>query len=61
MSPLNIEKLVNAFIPNAIPSALVGGAALNAVNRFEKKHGGLCGSGAKLRQHRTACVSPRTD
>ena len=41
MSPLNIEKIVNAFVPNAIPSALVGGAALNAVNRFEKKHGGL--------------------
>lgn len=33
--------MANAFVPNAIVSALVGGAALNAVNRYEKKHGGL--------------------
>ena len=41
MSTLNIEKLANAFVPNAAPSSLVGGAALNGVNRFGKKHGGL--------------------
>jgi hypothetical protein len=38
---LNIEKLCNAFYPNAMPSELVGSQALKAVNRFSKKHGGL--------------------
>lgn len=41
MHSLQIEKLANAFIPHAIPSPLVGGAALKAANRFGKKHGGL--------------------
>ncbi len=41
MSDLKIEKLANAFVPNAVPSAWVGGAALKAVNRFEEKYGGL--------------------
>ena len=41
MPALNIEKLANAFVPNADPSPLVAGAALNAVNRYGKKHGGL--------------------
>ncbi|WP_457337654.1 hypothetical protein [Rhizobacter sp. P5_C2] len=41
MSTLNIEKLANAFVPNATPSSLVDGAALNEVNRYGKKYGGL--------------------
>ncbi len=41
MTDLKIEKLANAFIPNAVPSALVGSAALKAVNRFDAKYGGL--------------------
>jgi hypothetical protein len=41
MSALNIEKLANAFVTNAIPSHIIGREALDAVNRFEKKHGGL--------------------
>jgi len=38
---LRIEKFANAFVPNAVPSELVIGEALNAVERFGKKHGGL--------------------
>ena len=41
MTSLNIEKLVNAFITDAAPSAVLGGAALTAVNNFSQKHGGL--------------------
>lgn len=41
MQTLHIEKLSNAFIPNAAPSELVQGQALKTANRFSKKHGGL--------------------
>jgi hypothetical protein len=41
MPCLHIEKFANAFVPNAVPSELIGGAALKAVDRFGKKHGGL--------------------
>jgi len=41
MPTLNITKFANAFVPNAVPSAFVGGAARQAVDRFGKKHGGL--------------------
>lgn len=41
MPVLHIEKLCNAFLPNAGPSELVGGEALKAADRYAKKHGGL--------------------
>jgi hypothetical protein len=41
VSSLNLEKLANAFVPDATPSALLAGAALDSVNRYGKKHGGL--------------------
>jgi len=41
MSGQNIEKLANAFVPKAIPSHLIGSAALKAVGRFGRKYGGL--------------------
>ena len=41
MSTLNIRKLANAFIPNATPSDVLPAAALWAVDRFQRKHGGL--------------------
>ena len=41
MPSLNIEKFANAFATDATPSAVVGGVALNAVNSFGQKHGGL--------------------
>jgi hypothetical protein len=37
----HIEKISNAFFPYAMPSKLVGGQVLRAVNRIKKKHGGL--------------------
>jgi hypothetical protein len=45
MPTLRIEKLSNAFIPNATPSELVSGQALKAANRFNGKYGGLWGGG----------------
>jgi hypothetical protein len=41
MSTLNIRKLANAFIPNATPSDVVPAAALSAIDRFKRRHGGL--------------------
>jgi hypothetical protein len=41
MSTLNIRKLANAFIPNATPSDVVPAAALSAIDRFKRTHGGL--------------------
>ena len=41
MAALSIEKFSNAFIPNAIPSRHIGGAAGREVQRLLKKHGGL--------------------
>jgi hypothetical protein len=41
MEPLNIRKLANAFVPYATPSDALGSAALSAVQRFKRKHGGL--------------------
>ena len=41
MPSLRIEKFANAFVPNAAPSEHLGGAALNAVDHYGKKHGGL--------------------
>ena len=36
-----IRKLANAFIPGAVPSDLVPADALSAINRFNRKWGGL--------------------
>jgi hypothetical protein len=41
MASLSIEKFCNAFIPNAIPSRHIGGAAERELQRLLKKHGGL--------------------
>src|SRR5438105_11250059 len=41
MGVLHIDKFANAFVPRATPSALVGGAARSAVDRYSRKHGGL--------------------
>lgn len=41
MSSLDIRKLANAFIPHATPSDVVPVAALSALARFKRKHGGL--------------------
>lgn len=41
MSPGNTRKLVNAFIPDATPSEILPIAALGAIDRFRRKHGGL--------------------
>ncbi|UWX04528.1 hypothetical protein H1235_06635 [Pseudoxanthomonas sp. NC8] len=38
---MHIEKLANALVTNAVPSSLVGGAALGAVLRYGRKHSGL--------------------
>jgi len=39
--PLNIRKIVNAFVPSATPSSVVPAVALSAIDRFKRKHGGL--------------------
>ncbi|MCY1416061.1 hypothetical protein D9M71_315620 [compost metagenome] len=41
MTTLLIDKLSNAFIPNAQTSELIAGDALRAVERYSCKHGGL--------------------
>lgn len=41
MGTLNIRKLANAFIPGATPADLVPVAALSAILRFKRTHGGL--------------------
>jgi hypothetical protein len=41
MAPLEIRKLANAFMPQATPSEALPSAALSAVTRFKRKHGGL--------------------
>lgn len=41
MTTLTIEKLSNAFIPNAMPADFIGGAAGQELQRLLKKHGGL--------------------
>jgi len=41
VSTLNIRKLVNALIPDALPSTVVPVAVLPAINRFKQKYGGL--------------------
>lgn len=41
MQVRHIKKICNAFFPHAMPSRLVGGQALKAVNRIKQKHGGL--------------------
>jgi hypothetical protein len=48
MEPLNIRKLANAFIPSATPSDVLPSAALSAVQRFKRKHGGLWVGGTVL-------------
>lgn len=40
-STLTIEKLANAFVPNAEPASLLGGVPRFAIRQYEKKHGGL--------------------
>jgi len=41
MTPLNLRKLANAFMPEATPSEVLPSAALSAATRFKRKHGGL--------------------
>jgi hypothetical protein len=41
MGKLGVRKLANAFISDATPRDLMFQAALSAVNRFKRKHGGL--------------------
>jgi hypothetical protein len=41
MTELNVRKLANAFIPEAAVSSIVPAAALGAIARFHRKHGGL--------------------
>ena len=41
MTSLYIEKFSNAFIPNAVPSEFIEGAAGKELQRLLKKHGGL--------------------
>jgi hypothetical protein len=41
MQAWHLNKFSNAFIPNAVPSEVVGGAALKELNRRLKKTGGL--------------------
>jgi len=41
MGTLNIGKLANAFIPEATPAEVVPVAALSAIYRFKRTHGGL--------------------
>jgi len=41
MTPLDIRKLANAFMPQATASDVLPSAALSAVTRFKRKHGGL--------------------
>jgi hypothetical protein len=52
MSTGNIRKLENAFIPNATPSDIVPAAALSAIDRFKRRHGGLwVGGTVSVSQH----------
>ena len=41
MNTWELGKVCNAFIPNAVPSGLVTGPALRAVERVSRKTGGL--------------------
>lgn len=41
MNTWQLSKVCNAFIPNAVPSELVTGPALRAVERMIRKTGGL--------------------
>jgi hypothetical protein len=41
MTPLCIDKLSNAFIPNATPAGFIGGAAEKELQCLLKKNGGL--------------------
>lgn len=46
MKDFNFSKLGYAFIPHAMPSALMSGAALARANRMAKRHGGLLVGGS---------------
>lgn len=58
MRTFRIRKLVNAFVPNAVPSELVFGSALWAVMRYGKKHGGLWVGGAVELTHEGVSFKP---
>jgi len=61
MQTFRIRKLVNAFIPNAVPSELLEllpGAVLWAVNRFSTKHGGLWVGGSVEISHDGVLFKP---
>jgi hypothetical protein len=45
VTPLNLRKLANAFMPAATPSELLPASALSAVARFKRKHGGFWAGG----------------
>jgi hypothetical protein len=46
MNTVAIRKMVNAFVPNAVPSDVVPTVVLSAIDRFKRKHGGLWVGGA---------------
>ena len=58
MRTLRIRKLVNAFVPRAIPSELVPDTALSVVTRYSKKHGGLWVGGAVEITHEGVSFKP---
>jgi len=58
MRTISIRKVVNALIPDAVPSALVFGPALDAVERFREKYGGLWVGGTIEISNDGLCFSP---
>ncbi|MDM5182136.1 hypothetical protein PO883_33740 [Massilia sp. DJPM01] len=46
MKTFNLSKLGYAFVPNAIPSTLMSGAAFARASRMAKRHGGLLVGGS---------------
>ena len=58
MRTFHVRKLVNAFMPNAVPSEVVPQTALSAVTRYGKKHGGLWVGGALDLTHEGVSFKP---
>lgn len=58
MTALDIRKLANAFIPAATPSDRLPSAALTAVTRFKRKHGGLWVGGTVAATDRGVSFEP---
>ena len=58
LSAPNIRKLANAFIPTATPSDVLPSAALSAIARFKRRHGGLWVGGTVSVSQRGISFSP---